>query len=83
VRYSFALFLRGVGAVSPGYSVRIIPILGSMSRPCSRPVPRLVRMGLTDEAAVVAAGAKSHPVAATGLARYSLPDLLDLYQLAQ
>jgi hypothetical protein len=34
--YSFALFLRGVGAVSPGYSVRIIPILGSMvSPPCS------------------------------------------------
>jgi hypothetical protein len=64
--YSFVLFLRGVGAVSPGYSVRIIPILGSMSRPCSRPVPRLVRMGLADEAGVVAAGAKSHRVAATG-----------------
>jgi hypothetical protein len=35
-RYFLAAFLRGVGAVSPGYSARMIPILGSMvSPPCS------------------------------------------------
>jgi hypothetical protein len=36
IRYFFARFLRGVGAVSPGYSARMIPILGSIvSPPCS------------------------------------------------
>jgi hypothetical protein len=36
IRYFLAGFLRGVGAISSGYSARVIPILGSMaSPPCS------------------------------------------------
>lgn len=30
ILYFFARFLRGISAVSPGYTARMIPILGSM-----------------------------------------------------